>query len=63
MRVAYSVFDVSVTPCASCTNDERIIEVKFPNKDNAGGGYECVQGAQYCRSKNSNYWGADDEIH
>ncbi|KAL9128726.1 MAG: hypothetical protein Q9217_002659 [Psora testacea] len=53
VKTAYTKYDIGTAD--GCRN-KATIEGKFPNKDNAGGGYYCVVGLEYCRSINSHYW-------
>ena len=52
VNVAYTVFDMKT---ADGCSDKSLIEAKFPNEDNAGGGYYCVTGTN-CRSIDQHYW-------
>ncbi|KAL8635125.1 MAG: hypothetical protein Q9228_007354 [Teloschistes exilis] len=55
VNVAYTKFN-TIAAGTSCPKNSKPGQVQFPNKDNAGGGYYCVRGDQYCRSLGANYW-------
>ncbi|KAI4093069.1 MAG: hypothetical protein L6R37_007446 [Teloschistes peruensis] len=55
LNVAYTTFNAKGEG-NYCKEDSNPGEFKFPNENNAGGGYYCVRGDQYCRSIDANYW-------
>ncbi|KAL8635903.1 MAG: hypothetical protein Q9228_006652 [Teloschistes exilis] len=54
LNVAYTKFNTRLDGNA-CPKDSHPGQIQFPNKENAGGGYYCVQG-DACRSMDANYW-------
>lgn len=52
VNVAYTIYNVK-THDDDCNEPDA--QAKFPNQDQAGGGFYCVTGGD-CREMNANYW-------
>ncbi|KAF0331288.1 hypothetical protein RB213_001369 [Colletotrichum asianum] len=55
-HTAYTVRAGTTNTCSFIRSLSDPMVLRSPNTNNAGGGYDCVVGAQFCRSLGSAYW-------
>ncbi|KAJ0274105.1 hypothetical protein Brms1b_009414 [Colletotrichum noveboracense] len=55
-HTAYTVRAGTTNTCSFIRSLSDPMVLRSPNTNNAGGGYYCVVGAQFCRSLGSAYW-------